>query len=145
MLRRFVVASLMMFALAVPGLVAVAPSAVAQPTATAQFAARATLLAKGAGVAVRVRYTCSSSAMPQSVDVQLTQRVGRRVAQGHGFVGGDRLICDDIRHTIVVNVTTSSGVPFRTGVAFALGHFAACDQTGCTEAFPDREIQIVKR
>ena len=131
MLRRAGrIVSLMALALALATVV-LAPSAVAQPTASARFGEAATLVAKGAAVDVAVIYSCSPDVTFPGTNFDLTQRIdGKHLATGSG--GSNDFICDGIERTTIVRVIGSGGIPFKKGDAVAQGRFNACGSFGCT-------------
>jgi hypothetical protein len=119
--------------------------AAAQPTsATAELGQTATLVAKGAAVAVPVVYSCSSDAAG-AIDLFATERVGgNRTAQGNASTFG--LVCDGAQHTAVVTVPSGNGNAFHQGTAFVQGALSACDPAGICLTVPfSGTIGVVKK
>jgi hypothetical protein len=95
----------------------------------------ATLVAKGAEVAVTVTFTCPSGlstgspffGMPGGVTLNLQQAVSKtEQAAGYGYGGGQP--CTGQPQTAVVPVlATTPGPPFRNGSAVASAYLRACD------------------
>ena len=98
----------------------------------------ATLLARGVAADVLVDVTCNSS-YPISLNVYLSERVGKGIANGGGYV---YLACTGSPQRVVVRVVATSGTPFARGTAVASGYLYGCDETVCGTA--DAEIVTVK-
>jgi hypothetical protein len=80
------------------------------------------LVAGGAAVDVVVEYSCSADGM--YIGVQLTEKVGKKVASGHGnaYVG-----CDAATHRTLVRVTPDpAGAAFKKGTAVADTNVSGC-------------------
>jgi hypothetical protein len=88
----------------------------------AQPQSPATLVARGAAVDVPVEYTCTGTGM--SINLTLTEKVGKKIASGYGWTN---VSCDGATHRTLIRVTASGN-----GTAFAAGSAAAqADVSGC--------------
>ncbi|MDQ1738866.1 MAG: hypothetical protein QOE53_518, partial [Pseudonocardiales bacterium] len=74
----------------------------------------ATLVARGAAVDVAVDVTCN--AQYAGLDVQLTERVGSRIANGYGSV---QVVCTGSPQRLLVRVMASGDKAFSKGTALA--------------------------
>lgn len=127
----------------VAGAMVVALAAPASASTSVQPDRKGMLLARGAAVNLPVWVTCDGLPPPGPnelqggyVDVQLTQAVGKYVAQGQGGALVDVSQCDgetpiEVPLTVVPNSFGFPVLRFRTGVAFLQAYFQACnyDQT----------------
>lgn len=90
----------------------------AEPQSTAH------LVAGGAALDVPVDYTCAASSM--EINLQVTEKMGKRLASGFGYVS---VPCDGSSHTTVVRLTAN-------GTAFAKGTGAVqLSVFGCSQDF----------
>lgn len=88
----------------------------------AQPQSPATLVARAAAVDVPVEYTCTGTGM--SINLTLTENVGKKIASGSGWTN---VPCDGATHRTLLRVTATAG-----GTAFAAGSAAAqTDVSGC--------------
>jgi hypothetical protein len=145
MFRRSIFRIVFLVTLGLTLVVAPILPAAAQPTsATAELGQTATLVAKGAAVAVPVVYSCSSDAAG-AIDLFATERVGgNRTAQGNASAFG--LVCDGAQHTAVVTVPSGNGNAFHQGTAFVQGALSACDPAGICLTVPfSGTIGVVKK
>lgn len=132
-------------AAAIPVLPAVGEQSPPQspPTPVVHIGARAILQARGAAIIVPVRVTCGPGATsPGFLSVQVSQRVGNRIAVGFGFLSN--VSCNGETRRIRVP-TLAQNRPFRVGVAFAVANLDVCFPTECLNAVDFREIQVVRR
>ena len=98
----------------------------------------ATLVAKGAAVLVPVEVVCPAGSMFASLSVQVTQRVGNRIASGFGVA---EVVCTGGPQTVNVLVT-AEGQAFKKGPAVAEVSLFACNQFGCRSVNEFEEIRI---
>jgi hypothetical protein len=109
-----------------------------------EIGARAVLQAEGAAIIVPVRVTCGPGATePGFLVVQVSQRVGNRIAVGSGTLSN--ISCDGELQRVRVP-TLAQNRPFRRGVAFAVADLFVCFPTGeCLNGTDFREIRIVRQ
>jgi hypothetical protein len=81
----------------------------------------ATLVAKGAAVDVPVEVTCNASFADLRVEV--TERVGKDVADGVGYA---EVACTGSHQTLLVRVTPFGGKAFTKGTAVATADIFGC-------------------
>ncbi|HET6209874.1 MAG TPA: hypothetical protein VFD94_05805 [Jatrophihabitans sp.] len=84
-----------------------------------------TLVARGAAVSVPVIVTCNSQGA--TVQLQVTERVGKKVATGNTYA---QVGCTGGHETVLITVPASAGQAFAKGSAFA-----TADIFGCTANF----------
>ncbi|HSV64472.1 MAG TPA: hypothetical protein VLJ59_01010 [Mycobacteriales bacterium] len=95
----------------------------------------ATLIARGAAIEVPVNITCNSN--NTFVNVQVNQRVGKKIASGSGDA---QVACTGGHQRILLSVP-ASGVPFASGTAFATGFIFGC-LSFCANEQSSATIQI---
>jgi hypothetical protein len=79
-------------------------------------------VASGAAVDVTVQYSCTADEM--FVGVQLTEKVGKKIASGSG---GTSVPCDRATHNVVIRVAANpAGVAFAKGTAVADTSVSGC-------------------
>ena len=124
--------------LAIPALPAVGTHSAVTPH-TIEILGPATLVARGAAVAVPVEITCPSGSTA-FVTVGVTERRGNRVATGSG---GTQVQCTGSAQTLNVVVTAGQGA-FKKGTALAEASLSACDPDfgPCVNATDVEEISI---
>jgi hypothetical protein len=84
--------------------------------------APARLVASGAAVDTTVKYSCTAQTM--YVTVQLTEKVGKKIASGYGSAS---VPCDGATHTTVIRiVANSSGAAFAKGTGLADTSVSGC-------------------
>ncbi|HSS90202.1 MAG TPA: hypothetical protein VLL69_12860 [Streptosporangiaceae bacterium] len=102
----------------------------------------ATLVAKGAGAKVTVKFQCAG-AKTATVRVKLTERSGNTIAKGSGsaLVG-----CTNRNQNTVVTVTNHSTKPFKVGSTLAKGVISGCTPNlkVCGKEVAQRTIKISK-
>ncbi len=98
-----------------------------------------TLVARGAAVLVPVEVVCPAGSMFGGLSVQITQRVGSRIASGSGFT--DDFVCTGAPQTVNVLVT-AEGQAFKKGRAVAEVSLFVCTQFGCQSVSDFEEIRI---
>lgn len=131
-MRRTLLCSLFVMTTCLPFATATGP-AFADPKVTARLGSpRATLLADGAGVLVRIAYSCSKASTSTYLYTRVTERIrGGRVAQGSG--SSDSLKCDGAQRTARLVLPSENGYAFNNGVSLAQGTLTACDAVpACT-------------
>ena len=120
--------------------------AVAQlsPSTSVEVGDQATLVAKGAGVLVPIEVVCPAGSTGfQSLNVQLTQRVGNRIASGFG--GTSDFVCTGAAQTIDVFVTAQGERAFKRGPAVADAQLLVCNEFFMCEVVRDiDDINIVR-
>jgi hypothetical protein len=79
------------------------------------------LVARGAAVSVPVIVTCNSQGA--SVQLQLTEKVGKKVATGTNYV---QVGCTGGHETVLITVPASAGPAFAKGSAFATANIFGC-------------------
>jgi hypothetical protein len=80
------------------------------------------LVASGAAVDVTVEYSCTADSM--YIGVQLTEKVGNKIASGSGATS---IPCDAATHTTVIRVPANpAGVAFAKGTAVADTSVSGC-------------------
>ncbi|MBI3687177.1 MAG: hypothetical protein HY241_07530 [Actinobacteria bacterium] len=84
------------------------------------------LVAKGAAADVTVEYTCSADSM--YIDLQLTERVGKKIASGWGYTS---VGCNATTQRTVIRVNANPyGAAFAKGTAVADTYVWGCRFTG---------------
>jgi hypothetical protein len=98
------------------------------------------LVAGGAALDVTVDYTCAADSM--FIDIQATEKVGKRLASGYGFVS---VPCDGATHTTTVRLT-ANGTAFAKGTAAIRLSVSGCSQdfTVCGNDTINRTIAVTK-
>jgi hypothetical protein len=117
--------------------------AAAVESVTVEVGDTATLQAGGAGVVVQVSVTCiptPGATTGAGVNAFLTQRRGNSIAQGNGV--GQEVLCDGTSHSYQILVV-STGVPFKSGDAYATGTATACDEFGC-DFFDVQDNEVIR-
>jgi hypothetical protein len=99
----------------------------------------ATLVARGAAVDVSVDVTCNSQYA--YLDVQLTERVGSRLASGYNYV---QVTCTGSPQRVLVRVMASGDRAFSRGTAVATANLGACTATICGSEQSQVTIKITK-
>jgi hypothetical protein len=98
------------------------------------------LISGGAALSVPVELTCSGTA-EAFVSVTVTEKVGKRLANGSGFAD---VGCTQSRENILVTVVANQGTSFTKGDAFAEGDIFACAQNFCGQETDQTTIQIAR-
>lgn len=128
-------------ALAVPALPAVGD---ASPPSliSVELGNKAKLLARGAGVSLRVEITCPAGSIG-FLSTRVTERVGRGIASGFGGVGD--VLCTGAPQVVRVNVNAEGqgGLAFKTGPALAEATFSTCSFF-CSSASDSERIRIIR-
>lgn len=106
-----------------------------------ELGGEATLVARGAAVLVPVEVVCPAGSEFASVSVQVTQRVGSRIASGFGGTGD--LVCTGEPQTVEVLVQAQN-MAFKKGPAVAEASLFACNEFGCEEVRDIETIRIVR-
>jgi hypothetical protein len=99
----------------------------------------ATLIARGAAVDVPVDVNCN--AQSAYLDVQLTERVGSRIASGYGYV---QVACTGSPQRVLVRVIASAGKAFSRGTALANANLGGCRENTCGGEASSVTIKITK-
>lgn len=99
----------------------------------------ATLVARGAAVDVPVDVTCN--AQNAYLDVQLTERVGSRLASGYGYV---EVACTGSEQRVLVRVLANGDRAFSRGTAVATASLGACNEFTCGSERSTVTIKITK-
>ncbi|HEX8095597.1 hypothetical protein [Jatrophihabitans sp.] len=99
----------------------------------------ATLVARGAAVDVPVEVNCNATSA--YVDVQLTERVGSRLASGYGYV---EVACTGSPQRVLVRVVASGDKAFTRGTALANANIGGCNATICGGERSSVTIKITK-
>lgn len=138
--RRRFIALILVFGFSLLSVLVVTPaSAQIVPSITVDSA---TLVAKGAAVDVGMTATCESGGT-RLVYVGVTQRVGKRVAQGYG-ANRFALPCGSSPEPITVRVTaTAGGLAFTNDAALVNATATICDSSGfCQDIETSQAIKI---
>lgn len=98
----------------------------------------ATLIARGAAVAVPVAYTCSGASQYTTLYVSVSQRVGGN-ASATGEESVRPLTCNGEIHDIVVEVPATGGEAFVRGEAYVRGHINDC-YNFCGDEYDSRTV-----
>ena len=101
----------------------------------------AKLVAKGAAVLVPVEVTCPAGTAFGSLSVQVTQRVGSRIASGFG--GTSNFACTGTTQVVHVLVTAQDAA-FKKGPAVAQASLFVCGDFGCQSVTDTETIRIVR-
>jgi hypothetical protein len=96
-----------------------------------------TLVAKGAAVSVPVIVTCNSQGA--TVELQLTEKVGNKVATGFNYVD---VGCTGGHETVLITVPASAGIGFAKGSAFATASIFGCSSFTCGSETSSATIRI---
>lgn len=96
------------------------------------------LVAKGAAVAVPVTTICSGTTQAY-LQVQVTERVGKKVASGSKYV---TVGCTGSRQQTIVTVPSTSGTVFSKGSAYAVAYLDGCAYYFCGEENNNATIKI---
>jgi hypothetical protein len=99
----------------------------------------ATLIARGVAVDVPVDVNCN--AQYAYLDVQLSERVGSRMASGYGYV---QLACTGSPQRVLVRVMASGDKAFSRGTALATANFTGCSDPICGNESSSVTIKITK-
>ncbi|HEY0166266.1 MAG TPA: hypothetical protein VGB75_04410 [Jatrophihabitans sp.] len=99
----------------------------------------ATLVARGAAVDVAVDVECN--AQYAYLDIQLTERVGSRIASGYG---NTRVTCTGVTQRVLVRVVASSDKSFAKGSAVASAFLYSCTGTVCGSESASTTIKVTK-
>lgn len=128
---------------ALPALPAVGSHSPPTVTPTIEIGNRATLVAGGAAVLVKVEVVCGPDGGPFA-NVEVTQAVGNSIASGFG--SEDDIVCDGTPQTVELLVAAEGfgGRAFRQGQALAEADLFLCDQFGCLTASDTEVIRIVR-
>ncbi len=79
------------------------------------------MVARGAALDVTIEYSCTATE-GMYIDIQATERVGKRLAQGYGYA---QVPCDGATHVTVVRL-------YASGTAFTKGRAAVqVNMSGC--------------
>jgi len=102
------------------------------------------LVAAGAAVDVTMEYSCTADRM--YVDLQITEKVGKKIASG---TGSTSVLCDGGTHNTVIRVAASpSGVAFAKGTAVANTVVYGCRERNgrgmCGQDLISRTIAVKK-
>jgi hypothetical protein len=81
----------------------------------------ANLVARGAAVSVPVIVTCNSQGA--SVQLQLAEKVGKKVATGSNYV---QVGCTGGHETVLITISANSGPAFAKGSAYATANIFGC-------------------
>jgi hypothetical protein len=100
----------------------------------------AKLVAKGAGVDVTLQVQCAGTRRA-SVDVSLTERFGKEIANGFGFT---EVGCTGSQETIVLRLLAQS-VPFKRGSAIAQADIFGCTRRFCGDQTDSEIIKLVQK
>jgi hypothetical protein len=109
----------------------------AEASVTVALGPQATLIARGAVIAVPVQVTCSAPSIAQQVYVQVIQSHASTTTSGYGYTS--EFTCDGTTQNVVMNVTPCNyqcGAPWRTGSAFAEAFLTVCHTAtrhGCSD------------
>jgi hypothetical protein len=95
------------------------------------------LVARGAAVTIPVTTTCSSR--EAYLSIQITERVGKKVASGSKYV---TVGCTGSRQQTIVTVPASSSTVFSKGTAYVTASLTGCASYFCGEEYNDATIQI---
>jgi hypothetical protein len=98
----------------------------------------ATLVARGAAVDVPIDVECNTQYA--SLDVQLTERVGNRIASGYGYV---QVACTGSQQRVLVRLM-ASGNAFSKGTAVATANLSGCNDTACGGEQSSVTVKITK-
>jgi hypothetical protein len=99
----------------------------------------ATLVARGAAVDVPVDVNCN--AQYASLDLQLIERVGSRIASGYGYVS---VACTGSPQRLLVRIVASGDRAFSRGTALATANLGGCSPTICGSERSSVTIKITK-
>lgn len=102
---------------------------------------QATLVARGAAVLVPVEVVCPAGSTFRSLNVQVTQRAGSRIASGFGSTSD--FVCTGATQTINVLVTAQD-LAFKKGPAVAQASLFVCNEFGCQSVTDTENIDIVR-
>ena len=102
----------------------------------------ASLLAKGAAVALEISYTCEPGFELYAAGT-LTQRVGKATVSGSAAAGPSRIACTGESQLLTLNVTPGSGA-FKRGEAFFSLYYNSChpDIFICTEGQTQSVVRV---
>jgi hypothetical protein len=99
----------------------------------------ATLVARGAAVLVPVEVRCPAGTAFGSVNVEVTQRAGSRIASGFG--GTSDFVCTGATQVVHVLVNAQDQA-FKKGPAVAEASLFVCGDFGCASVGDTEEISI---
>ncbi|TCO62602.1 hypothetical protein [Actinocrispum wychmicini] len=116
-------------------------SAQSVPVAAIRVESPATLLARGAAVAVTVTVVCQPGSSG-SVNIEVTENAGGRIAKG--FESAQVPSCTGGFQPVTLNVAAEPTVPFRAGTAFGQASVFVNGPGGFNQARDDREFKIVR-
>jgi hypothetical protein len=97
------------------------------------------LVAKGAAVTIPLTVICNSP-YGASVEVQITERAGNKVASGQAYVNTG---CTGSRQQITVTVQDSSAIRFSKGTAYVTAQIYGCTYYTCGQENNNATIQVV--
>jgi hypothetical protein len=95
------------------------------------------LVARGAAVTIPITTTCSGS--QAYLSVQITERVGKKVASGSTFL---TVGCTGSRQQLAVTVPASSSTVFSKGTAYVTASLTGCTYSFCGEENNSATIQV---
>jgi hypothetical protein len=99
----------------------------------------ATLVARGAAVDVPVDVNCNAGYA--SLDIQLTERVGSRIANGYGYV---QVACTGSTQRILVRVQAGGDKAFSKGTAVGTANLSGCNDITCGNEQRSVTVKITK-
>lgn len=116
-----------------------------------QLGNQATLVAQGSAITLPVTVTCDSGTSILALSTLVTQRSGKRIAQGSTAHPTATIVCDSVPHVVNVNIhaqiPNQVAVPFKKGPAAASANFVFCEPQPsfiCRGITDFKEITIVK-
>lgn len=114
-------------------------SAQSVPVAAVKVESPATLIARGAAVAVTVTVVCQPGS-GADINLEVTENAGGKIAKGFAFA---EISCTGGFQPVTMNASAQPTVPFRTGTAFGQATLRLFNgPTG--SATDEREFKIVK-
>jgi hypothetical protein len=125
-------------AFALPASAAVSVQSQSPATGVVKLAKTATLKANGAAVVIKVSGACLGRDTTGSLNVTLSETVGKTVIGGGGYIAN--IPCDGKIHSYKVSVIPT-GKPFKAGVAYGKADINFC-YYNCYDAYAQHQVTI---